>query len=327
MTIVQKILSAIVLIISSLIIIGCPAQQQRIVQVESESGIANLTQLTSEKTVDLDPSFTKDGSKVIFASDRSDFLELWMMPIKGGGIQQLTINNRSADRTPQLSPKEDEVVFQSTRVSGKWNIWKISLGNRGLTQLTNNSYGAYSPSWSPTADKILYSAEDKNGNSFIWIMGASGEEPTQLGAGNDPRWSPDGKKIVYSKSTTSGYNKNYDIWIMNVDGSNSLQMTTEKEKQEISPVWSPDGKWIAYVVKYSQEKYFNLYDGKMTASSDLRSDIWVLNVNGGKPTQLTAFKGLNSFPAWSPDGKSIAFISNRGDGWNVWTMVPNLSNK
>ena len=47
----------------------------------TETGIVNLTQLTSDKSVEIDPCFTKDGSKLVFASDRSGFLEIWMMPI------------------------------------------------------------------------------------------------------------------------------------------------------------------------------------------------------------------------------------------------------
>jgi Tol biopolymer transport system component len=301
---------------------GCSSFQQ----IEyTESGITNLTQLTFGKNVELHPSYSKDGNKIIFASDRAGFLELWMMPIRGSGIQQITVSNHSYDCSPNLSPDGNEVVFQSTRVTGTWNVWKLTIGNRGFTQLTDNPYGASSPVWSPDGKKILYSTNDNAGNSYLWVMESNGEEKIQLGFGVDGRWSPDGKRIVYSKQNIVGkYNyKNCDVWVMNSDGSNPMQLTTEKEKQEITPSWSPDGKWISYVVKYDTDDYYNLKNSILSYSAVvMKSEIWIINIDGGKPTQLTAFKGINIYPNWSPDGRAITFISNRGQGWNVWSLIP-----
>jgi Tol biopolymer transport system component len=284
-----------------------------------ESGITQLVQVTNDKGFEFDPYWSKDGSKIWFASNRTGYLEIWVLPVKGGGIQQITSSSRSADRSPELSPDEKELVFQSTRVSGTWNIWKMSVGNRGLTQLTNHPNGAFSPRWSPDGTKIAYAANDRGGESYIWTMSPDGENPTQLGPGAELDWSPDGKRIVYSRKTSGD---NYDIWVMNSDGSNSVQITSEKEKQESAPAWSRDGKRIAYVVKYDRGDYLNVSEGEISAGwVDLRSEIWTCDPDGRKKTQLTAFKGLNFLPAWAPDGR-LAFVSNRGDSWDIWTMVP-----
>lgn len=315
-----SLIAKVIVFIVAMFFIGNGCASRKHIYVES--GITNLIQLTSDKSIELDPCWSKEGDKIVFASDRSDYLELWMMPVKGGGIQQITSSSRSADRSPDFSPDQTEIVFQSTRVTGNWNIWKISLGNRGLTQLTNNPYGAFAPKYSPDGKKIAYYANDKDGNTYIWLIGPNGEEPTQLGLGADPVWSPDGKRIAFSK--VMGNNIAH-IWIMDTDGSNTIQMTTEEQKFDVSPCWSKDGKKLVYVVKYAGEDYFYLSNGKAIPSYfyHMKSEIWVMDIQGGKPTQLTAFEGLNSFPAWSPNGR-IAFISNRGDSWDIWLMTPNL---
>ncbi len=73
---------------------------------------------------------------------------------------------------------------------------------------------------------------------------------------------------------------NAHIWIMNIDGSDAIQMTTEDQKFDVSPCWSKDGKKLIYVVRYASEDYFYLSDGKASPSYYyyLKSEIWVMDV-------------------------------------------------
>ncbi len=288
-------------------------------EIYKESGITNLTQLTSDESLEVDPCITHDGSKILFVSDRGGGVEIWMMPIStAGGIQQITVSSKSEDRAPHISETTNEIVFQSTRVTDAWNIWKISLGNRGLTQLTNNQHGSFVPKWSPNAKKIAFTAIDKNGDPYIWVMGSNGENPTQLGPGAFPDWSPDGTKILYSNWTDED---NADVWVMNIDGTEQIQITREKEKQELYPVWSQDGNRIAYVVQYDRGNFFRPRGKETSRAEEFKSEIWICEGYGMNPTQLTAFEGLNISPCWSPDGK-IIFVSSRGDSWDLWSMMP-----
>src|SRR5882724_2149955 len=73
---------------------------------------------------------------------------------------------------------------------------------------------------------------------------------------------------------------------------------------------SPDGKWIAYSVMSPNLE-----------ANTKPSQIFVVGIDGGTPKQLTREGSQNSRPRWSPDGKRIAYISNRGGASQVWTMA------
>ena len=283
-----------------------------------ESGITQLMQITTDPSLETDPAWSPDGSKIAFASDRGGPMELWLLPVRGGGIQQLTVGAHSADRSPSFAPSQTEIVFQSTRVAGSWNIWKVSLGNRGLTQLTNNANGCHAPAWSPDGKHIAYDCLDQSGNSTIWMMGPSGEEPTQLGPGRQPSWSPDGKKLALARFT-EGHDQSH-IWLTDADGGNAEQMTSAVQRHESQPAFSRDGKLLAFVVHYDNSDYFSSSETS-TRTKNLRSEIWTIDMLGRNATQLTAFRGFNAAPAWAPDGR-ITFVSTRSGSADLWSMRP-----
>jgi len=91
---------------------------------------------------------------------------------------------------------------------------------------------------------------------------------------------------------------NFEIYVVDDDGSNLKRLTYTGDIDEYSPRWSPDGEKIVY-----------------QASRDGYSDIYVMNPNGSNQTRLT-FSGSSRDPAWSPDGKKIVYI----DSWNIKIM-------
>lgn len=113
--------------------------------------------------------------------------------------------------------------------------------------------------------------------------------------GERPSISPDGTKVAFELFTTGGGNR--DVWVMDVDGTDLVQLTTNAAFEGY-PAWSPDGTKIAY---RRQD------DGNATGH------IWVMNADGSGQTQITDGpvdqKPDDFDPAWSPDGSKIAYTS------------------
>jgi len=127
-----------------------------------------------------------------------------------------------------------------------------------------------SPQWLHNGKLLLYSALDRStGKMKIWTMKPDGTEPTQLTQSSgyndiEPVWTPDGAQIVYASDRGVANGKqNYDIWIMNVDGSNPQQLTTNGSRDD-KPVVSQDGKTIFF-----------------RSNRGLKWDIWVMQLAEG----------------------------------------------
>jgi Tol biopolymer transport system component len=99
-------------------------------------------------------------------------------------------------------------------------------------------------------------------------------------------------KIVYMSSSEGAY---YDIFVMNVDGSEKSNLTNTSDAMEASPAWSPDGSRIAY---------------------SRNGDLWVMDADGSGQRRLTTTPApeTEGHPAWSPDGSKIAFSRTLGNG-------------
>ena len=294
-----------------------------------EPDIGQKTQVTSEPTFETTPTWSRDGKYLIFVSDRFGPAGICRVGRGGGGgIAALTQPGISeVDLFPDAGP-EGLIAFASNRARGVFQIWSISSGTRGLTQLTNAPYGATFPAWSPSGKELAYTAPDKNGNLYVWIMESDGSNQRQLTEGTQPRCSADGKKLVYSK-VTQGKVKNQDIYTIEIE-TNTISQITSETTAEFSPDWSPDGRWISYIAYKGQLKYQK--NGK-EAISDLKSkpnyEVWIKNVdeNGKSGIQLTRSKGFNGFPRWAPTGNELAFISERGGSLDIWTVVPGVISK
>jgi Tol biopolymer transport system component len=119
----------------------------------------------------------------------------------------------------------------------------------------------------------------------------------------NPAWSASGKKIAYERRDFRDPNHPglFEIWVMNADGSHKHRVARGTE-----PAWSPNGKKIAYVG--SREPRVG------------RPDIWVMNSDGSHQKRLTSDPLSERSPDWSPDGKWVAFATDRGNSHDIWKM-------
>lgn len=168
--------------------------------------------------------------------------------------------------------------------------------------------------------KIVFAAEDENGNSQIYKINGDGSELQQLTDLEDgheayePSWSPDGTQIVFSTSLRSSSN-GLSLYLMDADGGN-MRPLHERENSHIPtpgsyPTWSSDGTKIAW------HQCVNCQLGT-------NYELFTYDVATDSVTRLTDNHTSETHPTWSPDGRQIIFVSNRdypeNGGYDLYLM-------
>lgn len=151
--------------------------------------------------------------------------------------------------------------------------------------------------------KIVFTRAADSWPSHIYIMNLDGSGLTRLSAptntpiDTDPVWSPDGQKIAFA---SGGFNDLSDIFVMNADGTNRVQLTDGGSyltyETSFAPAWSPNGSKIAF---------YGTRAGQNVA-------LFVMNSDGTNVSRIYENSGGCSRPSWSPDGIQIAFHCEGG---------------
>jgi TolB protein len=167
---------------------------------------------------------------------------------------------------------------------------------------------AGAPGVEPTGE--IGFATNRDGNYEIYTMKADGSKPVNLtrheGLDYGPSWSPDGRRLAFQTDRDG----NDEIYVMNADGSGLLNLTKHPAR-DTAPRWSPDGKRIAFCRQLSAAD---------STGHGGRAELFVMDADGSNERRLTERPGFNSGPAWSPDGRRIAFHSTSSGGADIVIM-------
>lgn len=246
------------------------------------SGLKNLT---NHPANDTEPSWSRNGRKIVFTSNRripdaAFFMQdVWIMNADGSHLRRVTTTT-AADLWPDLSPNGKHILFTRTHEPPPLpgvvpQNFVIDVDGTGETNLTNN----VGPSCFPPVSEDC---------SFE----------------NQPKWSPNGKKILFNQTFDPG---DFDLFVMNPDGSGRTNITNSPGRNDFFASWSPDGRKIVFT------------------SGPARSpelDIYIMKADGSHVRQLTfdGSAGIDLGAVWSPDSRKIAFFSLRGGPPSIYTI-------
>lgn len=141
------------------------------------------TRLTNSPENDTYPSWSPDGSKIVFQSYRDGNSEIYVMNPDGTGQTRLT-SHPDSDTSPSWSPDGSWITFHSNR-DGNMEIYKMTASGFSQTRLTNDPEWDWGPSWSHNGLEIVFQSF-RDGNGEIYSMNASGASQKRLT--NDPEW-------------------------------------------------------------------------------------------------------------------------------------------
>jgi Tol biopolymer transport system component len=187
---------------------------------------SQVIRLTNNAFADLEPSWSPDGKRLVFFTDRDGNQEIYVMNADGSSQANLS-RNAAADTQPAWSPDGRRIAFVSGR-DGDGEIFVMNANGSGVRQLTSNDLADATPAWSPDGGRIVYSRFINGGANFeLYVVGADGRGDRPLTATParefQPAWSPDGKRIIFSRDEGSGV---FQLFAMNANGSGTVRVQT-----------------------------------------------------------------------------------------------------
>jgi len=283
---------------------------------------SGLKQITTGHGDDREPAFSPDGTKIAFASDRAfkGSYDIWTVDLASGNLKQWTSSDAD-EYEPSWSPDGSEIAFVSgTGASGK-TIEAINAEGKQHTvaKLDTQSGRVEAPSWSPDGKQISYvqfygSSPFFMNSSRLFVSG------TQIESNNDDVFP---FPAIWLSDSELLYTANGHIVKANLQTKTESQISFTADIQStrpqytrkrydfdstaprqakgiLAPALSPDGKQIAF-----------------TALNQL----WLMDI-GKAPRQLTHDSFYKQGPAWSPDGKWLAYVSDKDGTENIYLLDP-----
>ncbi len=256
---------------------------------------------TSSNILSSTPLILTTG-KIAFISQRDEYsTEIYVMNADGSEQTRLT-NDLLIKRNPSWSPNGRMIAFETVIIHSESMTTQIRLINEdgtGSIALTPEHGNYYFPNWSPDSRNLVFTSDNWDiysvcidGSHFINLTNSSSMEIS-------PKWSPDGSKIAFVSDSGGQFN----IYMMNPDGTNREQLTDFQSNNSYSIYWSPDGKKLAVV----------------TSDENRNTSLNVIN-SDGSGFALLAGGANNSEPSWSPSSDRIAFVSGSYTYLNVFVV-------
>ena len=303
------------------------------------------------------PAFSPDGTLVAFRqSDGTRNTGIYAAVV--GGDKSIQLTSGSGDCCPTWSPDGREIAFSRYTEDNVFSILTVpALGGTERRLYRGPDHMGSGISWSPDGSLIAFTQGPESDPTRSWISllsvaDASIREISSPPAGwidRSPMYSPDGRRIAFIRSSVAGVSN--DIFVMNANGAHVKRLTFDHRPIAGSPAWTSDSKEIVF--SSARGAAMGLWmvaaDGciprpvagpvgeagwpSIPANRENtlvyeqwlgKADVWQLDLSDAThprkpPFALVSEKGDKMRPELSPDGKKVAFESDRLGFWDIWT--------
>ena len=260
-------------------------------------------------------AWSPDSKSLVFSMSGS----LWLQSINSDEAQQLTAGP-GYDYQPDWSSDGKWIVYAKYDKSAV-QLWVLDVENRKAHALTADGFVNLEPRFSPDCKRIAFVSTAFHGHFHIFVgrfkdgsladvQRMTGETrstlPRYYYSAFDheisPAWSPDGADLLFVSNRGHVYGTG-GFWRMKSEpGAKPREIHYEETAWKARPTFSPDGKRIVYASYLGQAWH----------------QLWVMPAKGGDAFPLSYGEFDNINPRWSPNGESIAYISNRGGNTSLW---------
>jgi len=253
------------------------------------------------------PSWSPDGKRIacgIFNGTGANYSSVVEVPVEGGDPKPIGSEKWArvgrviwlADRSGLIMTAQPESSSIGTQ------IWFLPYPSGQARRITNDLNGYGEVSLGLTSDSGTIATIQQVNSSSIWITAPNDDEShaRQILKTNLPEtvaWTPDGKLVYASRA-----GENWDIWMVNRDGSKSRQLTADAFIDQ-QPSVSSDGRYVVF---------------QSNRSGSL--NIWRIDADGNNPKQLTDGSYVDESPVCSPDGQFVIFMSMRSGASAIWKV-------
>ncbi len=274
------------------------------------------------------PQLTSGPSSLAWGPDSKELIysmagSLWRQKLDSEVAAQLT-DGAGYDYQPDWSPDGKSVVYVSYQKDAM-ELWLLDLATGKTNQLTSAGAVNVEPRWSPDGGKIVWVSTQYNRRFHVFmaevgngalenVVRLTGETKTPLpryyyspyDMEINPAWTRDGKEILFV-SNRGHIHGTGGFWLMKAEpGARAREIHYEETSWRARPDFSPDGSRMIY----------SSYLGRQ------RQNLWLMPAKGGDAFPLSYGDWDETTPRWSPDGNSIAFVSDAQGNANI--LVQNI---